>query len=233
MANFLLIETATEICSVSLVVEDKVVLLKENTEGRTHAADLAVFIDTILKETGFSLEKLDAVVVSKGPGSYTGLRIGVSAAKGLCYGSSVKLISIPTLHAIAAGLSQMKEIEPDALICPMIDARRMEVYTAIYDSKLEEVKPISAEILDESFLKEYLDKKKVYFVGDGAFKLKEVLQHPNIEIVDDFHLSSTHMLQLAQQKLTDQSFEDVAYFEPFYLKDFIATVSKKNVLGTF
>lgn len=219
MALILLIETATKSCSVSLSSENKIIACKEKiNEQYSHAENLNIFIESLFKKTNSSIKDLDAIAVSKGPGSYTGLRIGVSAAKGLCYALDVPLISVSTLHAMAFGMTQKEKSD---LYCPMIDARRMEVYNAFYNSKNKEIRGIQADIIEEYSYQKELDKKVLFF-GDGAEKCKQVIQHPNARFIDGIFPSSKDMLEIANEKFAKKDFEDVAYFEPFYLKDFVA-----------
>lgn len=224
MAYLLALETATKVCSVALFKEEKLLLVKEQDGAYSHAENLAVFVEDVLKEAGVDINELSAVAISKGPGSYTGLRIGVSFAKGLCYSLALPLIAIDTLKSMAWGCN----VEADALVCPMIDARRMEVYAAIYNSQLEAVKPISADIVESTSYHEYLENQKVYFIGDGASKCKAVLTHKNA-IFQEGLPSAQNMGSLAFTKFKNAEFEDVAYFEPYYLKEFIAIKSKKLV----
>lgn len=195
---------------------------------------LTVFIEEILKDQGIRARDLEAVAVSKGPGSYTGLRIGVSVAKGIAYGASIPLIGIETTLSMFWGISQSRNFggEPDSnlLFCPMLDARRMEVYYAIYDSRGNKVKDISAEIITEKTFTGIPESQKVIFFGDGALKCKEVINRENALFVD-FVISASYMHWPVLQALKDKHFEDVAYFEPFYLKDFITSTPRKNILG--
>ncbi len=170
---------------------------------------------------------LDAVAVSSGPGSYTGLRIGVSMAKGICYGQNLKLIAVPTLELMAVPVLLREEVEEGALLCPMLDARRMEVYSAVYDRALREVRGIQADIVDADTYKEYLDRAPVYFFGNGAEKCMEVINHPNARFIKNVHPLAKWMYPLAEKRIAQEKFEDVAYFVPFYLKDFVAKESKK------
>ena len=220
------IETATQICSVCLAKDGKVIAIRESNEKNSHASQLSVFIHELLQETGIERTSIKAVAVSKGPGSYTGLRIGVSTAKGLAYGLGVPLISVSTLQAMALGASKKIQHQPNALFAPMIDARRMEVYTAFYNTKNQEVKAISADIIDENSYTEKLSDTAVIFFGDGAEKCKNVLTHKNAVFYDNLLPSSAFVAELSEQKFKNNDFEDVAYFEPFYLKDFIATKPK-------
>ena len=221
MALILHIETATEVCSVAVANNRELLSIKETTGGNSHSANLTIFIEEVMKQSGKTLKELDAVAVSKGPGSYTGLRIGVSTSKGLCFGLDIPLIAIDTLKAMAYGASNGKIA--DFIYCPMIDARRMEVYAAIYDKNNNTLRDVSADIVDELIYKEYLDNNIIMFFGNGANKCREVLSsHPNAKFLDNNLASAGKMISLAADKYEQKQFEDVAYFEPFYLKDFIA-----------
>ncbi len=228
MALILSIETATPVCSVALAKDNEVIELKESTKKNSHSEIVTVFIDELLKENKFSFSDLNAVAVSKGPGSYTGLRIGVSTAKGLCYALDIPLIAVNTLRALAFGTSQEYSQDPNmqVLFCPMIDARRMEVYCALFDNINREVRETKAEIVEPDSFKTYLKSNKVFFFGDGAAKCKEVIQHPNAVFLENIFASAANMVVIALEKFNNKQFEDVAYFEPFYLKDFIAGVPK-------
>ena len=218
MALILLIETATKSCSVSLSSENKIIACKEEVNKQySHAEKLTVFITELFKTQDFSIKDLDAIAVSKGPGSYTGLRIGVSTAKGLCYALDIPLISVSTLKAMAFRMAQKEDSD---LYCPMIDARRMEVYNAFYNSTNKEIRGIQADIIEADSYQKELDKKVLFF-GDGAQKCKQIIQHPNAKFLDDIFPSSKDMLEIANEKFSEKIFEDVAYFEPFYLKDFV------------
>ena len=219
MALILLIETATKSCSVSLSSENKIIACKEEVNKQySHAEKLTVFITELFKTQDFSIKDLDAIAVSKGPGSYTGLRIGISTAKGLCYALDIPLISVSTLKAMAFGMAQKEKSD---LYCPMIDARRMEVYNAFYNSTNKEIRGIQADIIEACSYQKELDKKVLFF-GDGAEKCKQMIQHPNARFIDGIFPSSKDMLEIANEKFAEKDFEDVAYFEPFYLKDFVA-----------
>ena len=227
-----MIETATEVCSVALAFDGRLISLRETDKGNSHSANVAVFIDEVLKEVKKTPKDLDAVAVSKGPGSYTGLRIGVSSAKGLSYGLGIPLISIETLKAMTYGVLKNNIIDKNALFCPMIDARRMEVYSAFYNANLLQIREVQADIVDETTYLEYLEKYSIYFFGNGSEKCKDILlQHSNAHFIEDIHLSSTYMIELAEEKYKQQEFENAAYFEPFYLKDFIA--AKPVVKGLY
>lgn len=232
MALLLCLETATTVCSVALAKDRKVLALREVNQGYTHSENLTVFTDQVLKEAGCSFAELDAVVVSKGPGSYTGLRIGVSAAKGFCFALDKPLIAVNTLRSMAYGvrstmdpsiaLSEEKTTGNGILLCPMIDARRMEVYCAFYDLDNNEIRPTSAEIIAADSFSDLLEDNKVIFFGDGSSKCRQTLTHPNAVFLDNAFPSAAYLVQLAEDKFQDKKFEDVAYFEPYYLKDFVA-----------
>lgn len=222
MALVLNIETATTNCSVSLSKDGETLVLKEdNSAGYSHAETLHVYIKDVFEEANISSKDIDAVAVSKGPGSYTGLRIGVSSAKGLCYALSKPLISVSTLESLA---HQVKA--DDGIIIPMLDARRMEVYSAIFNHKYEQVREIKAEVLTEESYIDLLKDNKVYFVGSGVAKTKELLNHPNAIFVEDKLPSANEMSLLSELKYKKSDIEDVAYFEPYYLKDFVAVKKK-------
>lgn len=216
MSYILNIETATKNCSVSLAKNGQTILCKEIAElGYSHAEKLHVFIEEIISEAKISFADLKAIAVSQGPGSYTGLRIGVSAAKGLCYALSIPLIAIDTLTVLASQLDHN-----DGIIVPMIDARRMEVYSAVFNAKKEMIRKVQAEILTEASFAAIDDV--VYFVGDSNEKAKTVLTKPNFVFIDNvFYPSAKDMSALSFQKFEENAFEDVAYFEPYYLKDFM------------
>ncbi|MEZ4777791.1 MAG: tRNA (adenosine(37)-N6)-threonylcarbamoyltransferase complex dimerization subunit type 1 TsaB [Flavobacteriaceae bacterium] len=216
MATILCLETATTNCSVALSENGSVIAFREdNNKQYSHAEQLHVFIEEVLKEAKKNLEDLSAIAISKGPGSYTGLRIGVSSAKGLCYSLGIPLLSIPTLYVL------MKEVEATTnFIIPMLDARRMEVYAAVYNTK-EEIRVTKAEILTENSFLEFLEKGTVSFIGSGVEKFKEICNHQNAFFVEEKLPSALQMASLAQQKFEENKFEDVAYFEPYYLKDFM------------
>lgn len=224
MAFILNIETATTVCSVSISENDKLLAIKELNNGYTHAENLHVFIDELLVQTNINVKQLNAVAVSKGPGSYTGLRIGVSAAKGLCYTLNIPLISLNTLQIIANGIEHR---DSNALYCPMLDARRMEVYTAVYNSILDEVLPTEALIVNETTIEKLNTSQNIYFFGDGMPKCRELLQTlPKAQFIENINPSSKNMGTLCYQKFINNQFEDVAYFEPFYLKDFMISSTK-------
>lgn len=225
----LLIETATTVCSVALGADGHIAAKRETDQPNAHSSKMNVFVGELFDETGLKASDLTAVCVSGGPGSYTGLRIGVSGAKGLCYGLNIPLIAVPTLENMAAGYYQL---HPDygGLVCPMIDARRMECYTAIYNSALSEEKTVAADIIEAGIYDRWLDSGPVVFVGDGAEKCRDVLgSHPNARFDTAYRISAVHMLPIAEARLREGRTEDVAYYEPFYLKDFVA--KKSTVRG--
>ena len=218
MAVILCLETATTNCSVALCKEGSVIALKEdNSKGYSHAEKLHVFIDEILKENNLKINDVDAVAISKGPGSYTGLRIGVSAAKGLCFAQDIPLISVPTLTALA---KQAFPNEGEQVIA-MLDARRMEVYSAVFNSDFNQIRETKAQVLSEDSFQEELEKGKVYFIGNGVSKFKEICAHSNAIYVEDKLPSAREMCTIAHNKYKIGDMEDVAYFEPYYLKDFV------------
>ena len=235
MALILNIESATEVCSVALADERGLIDLLENSEGRSHALLLTVFIQDLLKKNKISVDNLDAIAISMGPGSYTGLRIGVSAAKGLCFGADKPLLAVSTLQSMAFGfltnhfLNGNIEFE-NAWYCPMIDAKRLEVYTAFFDRNGELKVGTSAVILTDKSFEEILSQRKIFFFGNGAQKFSELINHPNALFYNDYKISSRDMIHLSQKIYSDRKFEDVAYFEPFYLKNFLATVPKNKVI---
>lgn len=228
MSCILNIETSTSACSVALSQDGQNIFTKEDLKGPSHATALGLFVDEALSFADNHAIPLDAVAVSCGPGSYTGLRIGVSMAKGVCYGRNLPLIGIPTLKALCAPvLLYNDELPEDALLCPMIDARRMEVYAAVYDRSLKPVCDIAANIIDENSYKEILDVHPIYFFGDGADKCKDKIKHTNAHFIDGVQPLAKMMFPLAEKAMAEENFEDVAYFEPFYLKEFVASKPKK------
>lgn len=227
MSCILHIETSTQVCSVALSEDGQCIFSKTDFEGPSHAVTLGVYVDEALSFADSHAIPLDAVAVSCGPGSYTGLRIGVSMAKGICYGRNLPLIGIPTPEVMCVPLLLDEELPEDALLCPMIDARRMEVYAALYDRALHPVREIEAVIIDESSYEDYLNRGPVYFFGNGAAKSKEKIMHPNARFVEDIHPLAKWMFPLAEKAFARGDFKDVAYFEPFYLKEFVASKPKK------
>ena len=230
MSYILNIETSTDVCSVAISDSGQVIFNKEDHSGPNHAVKLGVYVDEALDFLDSHGLPLEAVAVSCGPGSYTGLRIGASMAKGICYGRGVKLIAVPTLELMAVPvlLGEHPE-EEDALIIPMLDARRMEVYAEVLDRALKVVRPIQADIVDTDTYKEYLDKHQVYFFGNGAAKCMETINHPNAHLVEGIEPLAKNMAPLAEKRFVEGKFEDVAYFVPFYLKDFVAKMPKKLI----
>ncbi len=246
------LETSTGVCSVTLSSDRAVAAARESVVEKSHAAMLTVFIRETLIETGLIVDDLSAVAVSRGPGSYTGLRIGVSVAKGICYGAGLPLIALDTLRLMALKVASMlnphrhesnggnNETEKmtvlneadseNALLCPMIDARRMEVYTALYSNEGRQVRGVSAEIIDNNSFRDIPDEQKIFFFGDGSIKCKDVISHPNAHFIPDIYPSAMQMAELSHEAFAEGKFEDTAYFEPFYLKDFIATTPKNKML---
>ncbi len=214
-------------CSVAVSEDAHVIFEQTDLEGPNHATRCGVFVDEALSFAESHAIPLDAVAVSEGPGSYTGLRIGVSMAKGVAYGRGVPLVAVSTLELLCVPLLLYREdIEDEALFVPMIDARRMEVYAAVYDRALKPLRAIQADIVDADTYREWLDRGPVYFFGDGAAKCKAVIQHPNAHFIENIHPLAKHMYPLAARALSRGETVDVAYFEPFYLKDFVATKPK-------
>jgi tRNA threonylcarbamoyladenosine biosynthesis protein TsaB len=227
MALILNLETATTMCSVALAKDGLLLSKKELNGDYTHAENLTCFIETIFEEVKLSLNEVDAIAISKGPGSYTGLRIGVSTAKGLCYSLDKPMIALNTLEHSAYGCS-IQYGKDDELFCPMIDARRMEVYCAVFDKSNRLIRSTAAEIIDVQSFQTLLEKQTVYFFGDGATKCKPVLaSNRNAVFLDHLYPSAVNMIALSEKAFQHRQFEDIAYFEPFYLKDFVAG-KKKN-----
>ncbi len=218
MALILNLETATTNCSVSIAKDGKIMAIKEhNTPNYSHSEQLHVFIQDVLKAAAIKKKDLDAIAISKGPGSYTGLRIGVSAAKGLCYALDIPLISVPTLRSMA---EQAAKTDVEYII-PLLDARRMEVYSTVFDNSFSEIRPTKAEIIEVTSFQEYLNKGKVLLMGSGAEKCMGIIDHENVMFNTTTVPSSREMGSLSFGKYKDNDFEDVAYFEPYYLKDFV------------
>ena len=251
MGLILCIETSTEVCSVVLARDEKIVAIRESAVRNVHSSMLTIFIEEIIKSSGYPMDELDAISVSMGPGSYTGLRIGVATAKGLCYALDKPLIAVSTLRAMAVGINyklkiknylsedevqsakckvQNVKLDSVVLVCPMIDARRMEVYSAVYNQENTEVREVRAEIIDGFSFQKFLSDNLVVFGGEGADKCKPHLgDHPNAIFMEGFQPSARFMASLAEEKLRQHQFENLAYFEPFYLKDFVA--GKPRVKG--
>ncbi len=227
----LYIETSTTVCSAAASENGKCLIQKINNEGMNHARLINTFIDEILQFLKAEGKTIDAIALSQGPGSYTGIRIGTATAKGLCYGFDIPLIAVDTLRIIAtaAQSTQGSAIENDALLCPMIDARRMEVYDEVYNSSLETIVPIQPHIIDETAFDELLDTHKIYFFGDGASKCRDTITHSNATFVDNIYPEAQYMIALAEEKYQNKQFEDIAYFDPLYLKEFQATTPKKQL----
>lgn len=222
------IETSTNVCSIALSEENSCLFSKVNKEGLNHAILLSKYVQEALQVLKAKNKKLSAVAVSSGPGSYTGLRIGVATAKGLCYGLNIPLISINTLEILTIPVLRIIK-EENALFCPMIDARRMEVYTAFYNAHLEIIRPISSDIINNDSYKKILEKNPVYFFGNGMNKCKEYLQHSNAHFIENILPLATSMIPLSLKAYQEKQFENTAYFEPFYLKEFQITHSKKKL----
>lgn len=229
MACILSIETSTDVCSVAMSENGQCIFKQEDHGGPNHAVSLGVYIDEALSFTDNHAIPLGAVAVSCGPGSYTGLRIGVSMAKGVCYGRNVPLLAVPTLEVMCVPVLLNHEIEEDALLCPMIDARRMEVYSAIYDRALKEQRETRADVVDADTYREYLDRRPVYFFGNGAAKCMETINHPNARLIEGIEPLAKYMFPLAERKWVQEEYEDLAYYVPFYLKDFVAKMPKKLI----
>ncbi|KGL61562.1 tRNA (adenosine(37)-N6)-threonylcarbamoyltransferase complex dimerization subunit type 1 TsaB [Polaribacter sp. Hel1_33_49] len=224
MSIILNIETTTKNCSVSIAEKGEILAIKELNNGNySHAEVLHPFILDVLKEANLTSNRIDAVAVSKGPGSYTGLRIGVSAAKGMCFALDKPLISIDTLTSLSFSIT----IE-EGIIVPMLDARRLEVYASVFNEKHQKIREIKAEIINENSFCEYLERSKVYFLGDGSQKCKEIITHKNAIFIDAKFPSAQEMAKLSYEKYKISDIENVAYFEPFYLKDFIVIPEKKK-----
>lgn len=230
MSCILHIETSTDVCSVAVSHDGECIYNKVDDNGPNHAVMLGVFVDEALAFVDGREIALDAVAVSCGPGSYTGLRIGVSMAKGICYGRGLKLIAVPTTELLCVPvLLGHDEVEDDALLCPMLDARRMEVYAAIYDRALRPVRGIQADVVDGDTYREVLDSRPVYFFGNGAAKCMESIAHPNARLIEGIRPLARWMQPIAEKRLAEGRTEDVAYFVPFYLKDFVAKTPKKLI----
>lgn len=230
MALILHVETSARNCSVALSQDGQVLFNKVDTAGSSHSVQLGLFLDEALNVAESRGKKLDAVAVSSGPGSYTGLRIGVSLVKGVCYALGCPLISVPTLDLLADEVRRTRNLSSEALICPLVDARRMEVYTALYNADCTMLHPVSAVIVDETTFKKELENHLIWFIGDGAEKCSTIICSDNAIFDGQIVPLAESMVPLAERLYQEQKFEDVAYFEPFYLKDFVATVSKKLLI---
>ncbi len=229
MSCILHIETSTSVCSVAVSEDSHVIFQQEDHSGPNHAERLGSMVDEARSFTDNHAIPFDAVAVSCGPGSYTGLRIGVSMAKGICYGRNLNLIAVPTLELMCVPVLLREMVEENALLCPMIDARRMEVYAGIYDRALHEVRPVGADVVDAETYKQWLDERPVYFFGNGAAKCMETINHPNAHLIEGIEPLAKWMQPLAERRFLNEQTEDVAYFEPFYLKDYVAKMPKKLI----
>ncbi len=228
MAYFLAIETATKNCSVALFKGSILLDHIDIEDGYTHAENIAPFVERLLAKNSISVDKIKAIAVSKGPGSYTGLRIGVAFAKGLCFAKNIPLIGINTLEAMSSAV--INELnDSDAFYCPMLDARRNEVYTAVFNYELRETETTKALVLDEKSFNEILKKNKVYFFGDGSIKASRIINSSNANFLKNNYTSAKYFGDLIQKYFSSQKFADLAYFEPFYLKNFVAGKPKKLV----
>ena len=226
MSTILHIETSTDVCSVAVSEDSHVIFQQEDHSGPNHAESLGTMVDEALSFTDNHAIPFDAVAVSCGPGSYTGLRIGISMAKGICYGRNLKLIAVPTLELLCVPVLLREIPEEDALLCPMLDARRMEVYAGIFDRALKPVREIGADVVTAETYKSYLDERPIYFFGNGAKKCMESIGHPNARLIDNVRPLAKYMFPLAEKRIALEQYEDVAYFTPFYLKDFVAKAPK-------
>ena len=227
MACILHIETSATVCSVAVSENGQCIFDQADHSGPNHAERLGTMMDEAMSFTDNHGIPFDAVAVSCGPGSYTGLRIGVSMAKGICYGRDLKLIGVPTLQLLCVPVLLRHELEDDALVCPMLDARRMEVYAAVYDRALREIRPVGADVVNADTYRGYLDEHPVYFFGPGAAKCMDTINHPNAHLIEGIEPQAKYMQPLAERRFLNGEFEDVAYFVPFYLKDFVAKQPKK------
>lgn len=237
----LCLETSTAVCSVALVDNSNVIALRESLDGQNHAEKITIFIDEVMKEANISYNELEAIAVSKGPGSYTGLRIGVSTAKGLCYAMEKPLIAIDTLAAMTEGFldnnfdndhdtnikSESSSSSLSSIFCPMIDARRMEVYSAFFTEDMKKTSDTEALIIDKNSFSDLKLNHHLYLFGDGADKLVSLFENEeNITVIEKFHCSAAYMARLAEEAFKNNNFVDTAYFEPFYLKDFVPGIPK-------
>ena len=227
MSTILHIETSTEVCSVAVSEDSHVIFQQDDHSGLGHAEKLGTMVDEALSFTDNHAIPFDAVAVSCGPGSYTGLRIGISMAKGICYGRNLKLIAVPTLELLCVPVLLREIPEEDALLCPMLDARRMEVYAGIFDRALKPVREIGADVVTAETYKSYLDERPIYFFGNGAKKCMDTINHHNAHLIEGIEPLAKWMQPLAERRMLNEKFEDVAYFVPFYLKDFVAKMPKK------
>ena len=230
MSCILNIETSTNVCSVAISEDGQCIYHDEDRTGPNHNERLGQFVDEALSFADSHAIPVDGVAISMGPGSYTGLRIGTSMAKGVCYGFGIPLVAVPTLELMCVPvLLRHDDLPEDALLCPMLDARRMEVYAGIYNRALKPVREIRADVVDAETYREYLDEHPVYFFGNGAEKCMEVINHPNAHFFKGIEPLAKYMFPLAERRMMRGETEDVAYFEPFYLKDFVALKPKKLI----
>lgn len=232
MALILCIETSTNICSVALAANGELLASFEERQSNSHATLLTVLIEKMMKMNNLTMDELDAVAVSSGPGSYTGLRIGVSVAKGICFAIQKPLIALTSLQILATEvILGNKDVinNAETFICPMIDARRMEVYSTLFDANMNQKTDIIAEIIDSNSYAEQLLSNKIVFAGNGSDKCKSVISHPNALFVSDINPLASGMVSMANDAFIKNKFEDVAYFEPYYLKDFIATIPRRKI----
>ncbi len=230
MSCILHIETSTKVCSVALSQDGTCIFEQTDFDGPSHAVQCGVFVESALSFADSHAIPVDAVAVSQGPGSYTGLRIGYSMAKGVAYGYGIPLIALPTLEVLSVPvLLRYDDMPEDSLLIPMIDARRMEVYSAVYNRALKSVRAVQADVVGEHTYDEYLNKHSVYFFGDGAEKVKDIICHPNAHFISDIAPLAKNMFPLAERKMMLEEFADVAYSEPFYLKEFVALKPKKLI----
>lgn len=228
MSCLLNIETSTNVCSVAISEDGQCIYHDEDRTGPNHNERLGQFVDEALSFADSHAIPVDGVAVSMGPGSYTGLRIGVSMAKGVCYGFGIPLLAVPTLEVLCVPvLLRHDDLPEDALLCPMLDARRMEVYAGVYNRALKQVREIRADVVDADTYRELLDQHPMYFFGNGAKKCMEVINHPNAHYIDGIEPLAKNMFPLAERRMMRGETEDVAYFTPFYLKDFVALKPKK------
>lgn len=227
----LLIDTSTRVCSVAVAATGAIISQRVSHVGNAHAANIGVFVQEVLTEAAGLGVKPSIVALSSGPGSYTGLRIGSSIAKGICFGMGIPLVSVPTLELIAEAARPVSQ--SDWLICPMIDARRMEVYTALFDSSGKALTDTQPLVIDKNSFSQELQQRNILFVGDGAEKCRPILSHPNAHFTEEvIHPLASHMLRPALLRIEASAYEDVAYWQPFYLKEFVATVAKNKVIPT-
>lgn len=228
MSCILHIETSTQVCSVALSQDGQLIYHDEDFNGPNHSIQCGVMSEAALSFANSHAIPVDAVAVSSGPGSYAGLRIGASMAKGICYGRDLPLIAIPTPQIMCVPvLLKHDDLPEDALLIPMTDARRMEVYAAVYDRSMHEIRAIGADVVEADTYKEYLDKRPVYFFGDGSAKCQKTITHPNAHFIEGIVPLAKYMYPLAEKAMMNSDFQDAAYFEPFYLKEFVALKSKK------